>query len=501
MGGLVDIKRALLRSAPFGWLDEHAASIAHRTETLRDAFGDIDDASLRADVKDIVDDLDKFVTDLRAIVDAGCNRRPTEARDRIAEQQPPASSPRKLRSLVLALRKRRMPAALAVTGIAAEIRDVVWWLQEAASDTDAGMIAVVAAAGLGKTHLAAQLTAPLDQATAGVFIQGGHLRAGGSLDELAQRIPGLNVNRFDDLLEALNSAGARAGARIPVAIDGLNEAERPSEWRGLLEELVPALGDFPYVVVVITLREELATRAVPTTATTVELEWHRPEVNDLVEAYFEHYLINAAGAWLPTGMFHNPLFVRIYCEAANPRRQHPVGVEALPTSLVGVFELYLDRVVKRLAEDPARVAIPSDQIKRRLRSLALELWTRGTRRLPSDDARAILDAGETNWDESLFRRLEEEGVLFREEIDGGDDTQVGILFDRFAGYLIADGLLVRLLYSEVAEGLSEASLWESLLGEERRPFGDDVAVNMVGLIPRRFRGHHLWRFAPDERRP
>ena len=495
------LERALLRSAPFGWLDEHAASIAYRAETLRGALGDIDDDSLRADAKDIANDLDKFVTDLRAIVDAGCNRRPTEARHRIVEQQPPASSPRKLRGLVLALRKRRLPAALAVTGIAAEIRDAVWWLQEAAADTDAQMIAVVAAAGLGKTHLAAQLTAPLDQATAGVFIQGGHLRASGSLDELAQRIPGLNVNRFDDLLEALNSAGARAGVRIPLAIDGLNEAERPSEWSGLLEELVPALGDFPNVVVVITLREELATRAVPTTATTVELEWHRPEVNDLVDAYFEHYLINPAGAWLPTGMFHNPLFVRIYCEAANPQRQHPVGVEALPTSLVGVFELYLDRVVKRLAEDPARVAIPSDQIKRRLTSLALELWTHGTRWLPYDEARAILDVGETNWDESLLRRLEEEDVLFREEIDGGDHTQVGILFDRLAGYLVADGLLVRMPDSEVAERFSEASLWESLLGEERRPFGDDVAVNMVGLVPRRFRGHHLWRFAPNERRP
>lgn len=495
------LERALLRSASFGWLEECAASIASRAETLRDALGSIDDDALCADATRITDDLDRFVTDLRAIADAGRNRRPTEARHRITEQQPPASSPRKFRSLVLALRKRRLAAALAVTGIAAEIRDVVWWLQEAAADTHAPMIAVVAAAGLGKTHLAAQLTAPLDQETAGVFIQGGHLRARDSLDDLAQRIPGLNVNRFDDLLEALNSAGARAGARIPLAIDGLNEAERPSEWRRLLEELMPALGDFPNVVVIITLREELATRAVPTTATTVELEWHRPEVNDLVDAYFEHYLINPAGAWLPTGMFHNPLFVRIYCEAANPQRQHPVGVEALPTSLVGVFELYLDRVVERLAEDPARVAIPSDQIKRRLTSLALELWTRGTRRLPYDEAREILDVGETNWDESLFRRLEEEGVLFREEIDSGDDTQVGILFDRFAGYLIADGLLMRMLYSEVAERLSESSLWESLLGEENRPLGDDVAVNMVGLVPRRFGGHHLWRFAPDERRP
>ena len=72
----------------------------------------------------------------------------------------------------------------------------------------APLIAVVAAAGLGKTYLAAQLTAPADRPTAGVFIQGGRLRVGGSLDDLARRIPGLKVERFEDLLEALNSAGA-----------------------------------------------------------------------------------------------------------------------------------------------------------------------------------------------------------------------------------------------------------------------------------------------------
>ena len=100
----------------------------------------------------------------------------------------------------------------------------------------------------------------------------------------------------------------------------------------------------------------------------------------------------------------------------------------------------------------------------------------------------------------MFRRLEEEGVLFREEVDGGDDTDVGVLFDRFAGYLIADALLVRMSYAEVAVRLAEPSLWETLVGENSRDFGEDVAINLIGLVPRRFGGHHLWRFAPDEHR-
>ncbi|GAB1512579.1 NACHT domain-containing protein [Actinophytocola sp. KF-1] len=494
------IEGALLRPASFDQLEEHVSDIATRSNVLREALADIDDESVRVGAEAVADDLDRFVTDVRAIVDAGQNCRPMEARERIADLQPPTTSPRQLRFLTLQLRRRRLPVALTVTGLAAEIRDVVRWVQDTRADMQAPLLAVVGAAGLGKTYLAAQLTASTDRRSAGVFIQGGRLRAGGSLDDLARRIPGLKVERFEDLLAALNSAGARAGSRIPLVIDGLNEAERPSEWRQLLDELMPTLGDYPDVLVIITLREALAARAVPAGATTIGLEWRESEVHDLVEAYFDHYLIEATGAWLPMGMFDNPLFVRMYCEAANPLRQNPVGVEALPTSLIGVFELYRDGVIHRLANDPARVSIPADQIKRRLATLAWEMWTRRARKLPSDDAKAILDAGEMNWDESLFRRLEEEGVLFRDEVDGTDDTETGVLFDRFAGYLIADALLRRMTYAEVEERLADNSLWASLFGEDGHSLGEDIVVSLISVLPRRFRGHHLWRLAPDQHR-
>lgn len=494
------LEQTLLRPASFDWLDERVDVIAARTGALHGALGDIDDDAVRTRGKDVADDLERFVTGVRAIVDAGRNLRPVEVRERLADQEPPDTSPRQLRALVLEMRKRRLPASLAVSGVSAEIRDVVRWLQDTYAKAQAPLIAVVAAAGLGKTHLAAQLTAPTDRPTAGVFIQGGQLRAGGTLDDLARRIAGLRVHRFDDLLEALNSAGARAGIRIPLVIDGLNEAERPSEWRALLDELMPALADYPHVAVIVTLREVLAARALPNMAVTIDLEWCRSEVDDIVKTYFDHYLINPEGAWLPMGMFHNPLFVRMYCEAANPRRQEPVGVEALPTSFVGVFELYRNGVIQRLADDPARVPVPADQIKRRLAELSLEMWTRGLRRLPSDDAKAILDLGATNWDESTFRRLEEEGVLVREEVDGSDDTETAVLFDRFAGYLIADALLVRMASAEVKNRLADGPLWKSLLGDDGSPLGEDVAISLIGLLPRRFDGHHLWRFAPDEHR-
>lgn len=492
-----DLELALLRPSSFDQLDAHVDEIALRVCALREALGAINDEVVQTEAEAIASDVEAFIDRLRVIAAAAGAGRPMEVTEGLADLALPATTPRRLRYLVLALRKRGLPAAVAVSGLAAEIRDAVRWLRRLSALSGSPMIAVVGAAGHGKTFLAAQLASPVGERTAGVFIQGGGLRTGGTLDDLGRRIPGFKVDRFEDLLEALESAGARSGQRIPLVIDGLNEAERATEWRPLLEQLLPALGTYPHVLVVVTLRARLAQQAIPDEATRLDLEWHPAEVEEVVDAYFTHYLIKPSGAWLPWGMFRNPLFLRMYCEAANDERAHTVGAEALPTSLVGVFELYRDRVAERLANDPARKRLPADVIKRRLSLLARELWDRGVRRFPTQDARTILDDGETDWDESLLRRLEEEGVLLREQHEDGDDTVTGVLFDRFAGYLVADSLLARINYGSLDSALAEPALWSLLFGDDPHPLGEDVKVCLVGLVPRRFTGQHLWAYAPD----
>jgi hypothetical protein len=489
-----NIERVLLAPASFDELDEHAQDITTRAAALRAALSTIGDTPTHTAAETLVDDLDTFVAGVQAIVEAGRNRRPEEVRQRLEEQRPPGISPRQLRALLLQLRKRRIPAALEISGVAVEIRTVMGEVAQRIEDLQRPMVAVVAPAGLGKTHLAAEITSPAGKPTAGVFVHGGKLRSGGTLDDLARKVPGVRGGRFEDLLEALNSSGARAGTRIPLVIDGLNEAERPSEWRPLLDETVPELHKYPYVLLIVTLREILAERAIPNEALKVSLEWQEPEVRAIVTTYFRHYLINAAGAWLPRTMFKTPLFVRMYCEAANPDRTGPVGVEALPASLIGVFELYRENVIRRLADDPARRAIPADQIKRRLAVLAELLWTRRTRTIASDEARAILDGGQTDWDESLFRRLVEEGVLLRDEVDSGEDV-AALLFDRFAGYLIADARLRSTNHADIEDRLTKSDLWQAL-EVDGHALGEDVIIGLIGLLPRRFSGHHLWRYAP-----
>ena len=232
---------------------------------------------------------------------------------------------------------------------------------------------MVGDAGRGKSHLAAELTSPAGDLAAGVFIPGSHLREGDPLDALVVRQAGLPAGSFDELLEACD-AGARLGQRIPVVIDGLNEAQRPEQWRELLASLAPALTQWENVALILTLRGDVVTDDV----TELELEWSQLEVEELLARYFERYRIETRGARLPMWLFSEPLFVSMFCEAANHERAEPAGIESLPTTMVGVFELYRHEMAERLRQRAGHPALPAGHIQRKLASLAARLWVSAT---------------------------------------------------------------------------------------------------------------------------
>ena len=493
------INRALVRHEAMNGLRDQSVIIFGLIETLQDQLNDVD-RDLRDRLEAFAEDMTTFVRYLTAIADAVDNNHPIDAIELTSDRQIPRTSERDLQKLARDCLRRPSRLALIVESFYAEIRQALNIADEANKMAGSLMIAVVGNAGFGKTQLAAQLTAPGDDRVAGVFIQGGDLRAGATLDDLASRIPGLDISRFHDLLEMVDAAGARAGYRVPVIIDGLNEAERPAEWRQLLEQLVPILDRFSHALVIVTLRSAIQDQVIPDAAHVLELSWQDQKIDEIVDRYFEHYKIDPGGAWLPFGLFRNPLFVRMYCEAANPEKDATVGAEGLPNSLVGVFELYRKSVDERLTNDPPRPALPEGHVKRRLTRLAKSLWERESRRLPYDDVRDLIDDPGMSWDESLYRRLEEEGVLSRHDHSDSQDSESGILFDRFAGYLISDFILGGLSPDTVKDTLGTSELWGKLVGSDAHPLGEDVLVALVGLLPRRFHKLHLWPIAPEQNR-
>lgn len=492
-----DVQLALARPGSALGLREQADTLGELLATLEPACAEIDDSPLSELGAAVLGDLRNLAQTLIEVAERCDSNRAQEARELAAAGASPTTQVRALRFFVRRMRARRVPASIAASRLEAEMRFGLWLLSHARECLGARLIAVVAQAGRGKTHLAAQLTAPSEVVPAGIFIPAGDRRAGASLDDLAVRIPGLAVGRFDDLMAAVDAAGARIGVRIPIVIDGLNESERPNEWRDILAALVPALDRYPNALVVVTLRDSLRD-AVPGDTFALELDWPMPEVEAAVAQYFAHYLIDPGSARLPLARFRDPLFLRMYCEATNGDRQQQVGVESLPESLVSVFTLYRDKAAERLR---LQLNFPPRYVERQLAKIALALWGQNTRKLPFEETKRLVDEDEREWERSLVRALEEEGVLWRHEA-AGDDQESAILFDAFAGFLIADALLRDLGDDAATQLLSSEELWTKLLAEDdsRHPLAHDVFAALVGVVPRRLRGGQLWKLAPENAR-
>lgn len=359
-------------------------------------------------------------------------------------------------------------------------------------------VAVLAAAGEGKSELAVKVTQPDGDFPGGILLLGKNLHAVQDLDDLvsAFKISGRPVESFDRLVEAVDAAGQRAGKRIPIAIDGLNEAEDPRKWRDELARAQEFLADFPYVLLVVTLRNEFAPICLPEDFTLVEHNGFQEAPQRAIGKYFEYYRIDATDADLPIEFLQHPLTLKIFCEVANPRRQHLVGVEALPSSLTSLFEAHFDKVAARIAElSPAANRIYQEEVQDVLLTIAGLLWDGNARSVEFQTARAAVgDVG--RWNDSIIRALESEGILIR--TTSGESVQgIAFSYDLMAGHMMAYHLLAKLdlvhwLHSK--EGLTKLQYRES----GSHTFAYDVFRALVGLYPQHHGRRQLWQDLLDE---
>ena len=175
------------------------------------------------------------------------------------------------------LRGGRYRVSLDATNLLADIHGSHEALTSLGHALGGRLVAVVADAGCGKTQLAAQLTASTDDRPSGILLHGRDLQAGHALDNLAGRvtIQGMRVETFEALIASVDAAGQRAHRRLPIVIDGLNEAEDPRDWKGALASLDVMLQGYPYVLVVCTLRPAFVAGNTPGRYEVVRHGWFR----------------------------------------------------------------------------------------------------------------------------------------------------------------------------------------------------------------------------------
>lgn len=487
----------------FRYLGNHDAwrSLERLSSALKKNCTDIASLTgqLAAKVQAEVDSLLERASELAGLLDdlhAALDRGDFDSLKQMLAANP--QKPVRYARLLSKLRGARSVGAPLTANLVADIHASSSALRRLERSIGVRAVAVLAAAGEGKSELAVKVTQPDGERPGGVLLLGKNLHAGQTFDELvsAFKISGKQVESFDQLVEAVDAAGQRAGKRIPIVIDGLNEAEDPRNWKNELARAEELLEDFPYVLLVVTLRNEFAQMCLPEDFPQVEHNGFQEDPQTAIDKYFEYYKIDATDADLPIELLQHPLTLRFFCEVANPRRQHLVGVEALPSSLTSLFDAHFDKVAARIAElSSAANRFYQEEVQDALLTIAGLLWGDNARSVEFQAARtAVGDVG--RWDASIIRALESEGVLIRTTSREGAQG-IAFAYDLMAGHMMARHLLAR---PDMTQWLQSDQMFALFKFDDpgAHTFASDVFRALVGLYPQHGGRRQLWQDVLDQ---
>lgn len=412
----------------------------------------------------------------------------------LADLRPPRKM---LDRVVRQLRATRSEASLDATNLLSDMYTAHAQLLELRTSISQRLVAVVADAGFGKTQLAAEVTEGRGGTPPGILLHGRDLSAGMGLDDLARRVTvgGRSVGSFELLVAAVNAAGQRAGRRIPIVIDGLNEAEDPRDWKGPLAALGLTVEEYDHVLVVCTLRSAFVGDALPEEVPQLEMVGFEHDTVEAIRRYFQHYLIDGADARIPFRLLNHPLTLRMFCEVTNPEREKWVGVESMPSSLTALFSRYLEHVGQRIQELSSRLQrYYASDVLSALNRIGSALWEEGSRSLDFGQVRRMLSDESRPWDQSIVRALEQHGVLIRLAGEESGHGALSVVHDALAGHLIADSIFETYRGGEFQSWLENSATRTNLFGEvgERHPLAHDIFRSLVGLSPRHRYRDQLW---------
>lgn len=473
-----DIGQALMQG-----LDALSKALDHLPERLRSDFLELKDSAKKTLAS---------VNDVRLTISNG----DMDAIRMLPTNFQPILENRSMRRLQSRLRAINSPLALPVTNITADIGSAIEALEKSRRLSFLPLVAIHGRAGEGKTELAIRLTEAQGTRPAGMLLMGNRLKARESLDALARTvvIHGEPCTSFESLVEALDAAAQRSHCRLPIIIDSLGEAERPSDWSAALASASAIVMRYPHILLVVTLRTEFVDICLPEDTLKLELSGFRNKTEVAMQKYFEYFRIDAGDAGIPKEFVEHPLMLRMFCEVTNPGRTQVVGAAGMPASLTALFDRHLEQVAKRVAEQTERPSkLYPNEVHIAIKQIGRVIWELDSRFVDLHIVRARIGDADRNWDFSIIRLLESEGVLVRNAYREADNL-VCFGYDLLAGHVIADALLKE-YGGNLSEWFRETSTKQKFLPqkESAHPLSSDIFKAMVGLAPRRLQGEQLWK--------
>lgn len=406
-------------------------------------------------------------------------------------------------TLLSNLRANRLIIALSITNVIASLDSILRILLDLGNVIDKQMVAIVADAGCGKTHLAAKITLDAHGKSRGILLFGANLHVDHNIDIFSNNVSfhGKQVQTFEALVEAIDALGARTGKRIPIVIDGLNEAEDPRKWKTALSSVPQLLHKYPYVVVICTLRPDFVKESLPDDELLIiQINGFDHDFDDALKRYFSYYKIKPTDAYLPHRLLHHPLTLRLFCEVTNPDRNDTVGVASIPSSLTSLFELYLDQVAEKISKlSPSCCRFYASDVRTALNQLGLLLWQHRTRSIDIRVLRETLSDDKRPWDKSLARALEQEGILLKASSNQFGSYNIMILYDLLAGHIVADAILSLHSIHEFKDWWHDSNVSSNFLSkhQECHPLHRDIFKGLVGLFPCRFFRRQFWEILDE----
>ncbi|MGB3906735.1 MAG: hypothetical protein WBB22_17655, partial [Anaerolineae bacterium] len=380
------------------------------------------------------------------------------------------------------------------TWVAADVRGVVGDLISELDSIKQPDLHIFGDAGVGKTHMVGHIChSRLEGGLPALMVLGRQFTSDRPLPE--QLLAILDISRnysWNDFLQALEAAAEAYDTRIPLMIDGLNEATvsgvLSNVWGIGLPALVQEIAQAKNVVLVTTCRTTYRNAVWPDgiSQNAVEAYGFGYRVEEAVDKYFAYYKVKADLAGVPLAQFEHPIYLKIFCETQNPTREEEKHIYIGEHTLFEVFDNYLAQVnqamCNRLGLRPTvRVVIPA------LRKMAEFLWEERCRSIPLHALTALVDDQPLDrlvWDSSKTAALVDEGPLVcRDWADEGE--VVYFTHDLLGGYLIA-GYIVERESSDIEAFLQCQETEDRLFSEDHgllHPLSSDISRSLAALLP------------------
>ena len=417
------------------------------------------------------------------------------------------------------LRKKRDVRNLPLSNVGDVFDRVLDQLEMIEKESKVPVVAIMADAGWGKTHLAASILLNGEgRRKGGILLLAKDLGKDDDFSALVRRVSlpgGRSFQNETELLLALHELGNRLQCRMPLIIDGLNESQNPYAWKNIISRLSVLLRRYPNVLLVVTFRTGYCSswdhsgvpRQYAPTVRSAYKEICLPDdipcleaslshdFQELAAKYFAYFHIEYQGP-IPDILKH-PLTLRLFCEATNAKREGVVRPGSLPLDTSAVFDGFCDSVANNIADQtPLEFRRRSCEYRECILNIGRLLWESGKRFASIPDLKTLFPSTRPNWHDDWENVLSQEGlILTRPDWDKSGRKVFEASYDAFGGFLVADYLTTK-YSSNFSEFLSSPPFQKNIV-EGGHELAKDILSFLTWLYPRKNHGQMLLEIAPE----